>query len=58
MFLGLLDPDLNPLFRRCGSNPDPSINMLKMVRKTWIPVLSLKNDVNLPSKGNKQKNLS
>ncbi len=61
MFLGILDPD--PLFR--GMDPDPSIIKQKIVRKTLIPTsvlwllfdyFSSKNDVNVPSKSNKQKN--
>jgi hypothetical protein len=57
---GLLDPD--PLVR--GIDPDPSIYQAKKVFKTLIPTVllllfdfsSLKNDVNVPSKINKQKN--
>ncbi len=45
-------------------DPDPSI-IKKNSQKTWIPTvlwllydfLSLKNDVNVPSKSNKQKKL-
>jgi hypothetical protein len=70
MFLGLLDPDPDPLFRgmmiegsgsRAGSGS--FYHHAKMVRKTLIPTvtlfdfLSLKNDVNLASKSNKQKKL-
>ncbi len=62
MFMGLLDPDPDPLVR--GMDPDPSIIKQKIVRKTLIPTalrllfdfLSSKNDVNVPSKSNKQKN--
>ncbi len=54
MFLGLQDPD-----------PDPSIIMQKNSKKnldslyfvTLFDFLSLKNDVNVPSKSNKQKKL-
>ncbi len=63
MFLGLPDPD--PLIRSMDPDPDPSIILLssKIVRKTLISTvlwlfldfLSLKNDVNVPSKSNKQK---
>jgi hypothetical protein len=57
MFLGL--PDTDPLVR--GMDPDPSIIMQKIVRKTYFvtifDILSLKNDVNVPSKSNKQKKL-
>ncbi len=63
MFLGLPDPD--PLVR--GVDTDPSIIPLlssKIVRNTliltvlWLLLdfLSLKTDVNVPSKSNKQKN--
>jgi hypothetical protein len=65
MFLGLLDPDPDPLVRGMGPDPDPdpAINKQKIVRKTLIPTvflllfdfLSLKNDVNVPLKSNKQK---
>jgi hypothetical protein len=65
MFLGLQDPD--PLVRGIDPDPDPSIIMQKIVRKTLIHsmilfsdsfyFLSLKNDVNVPSKSNKQKKL-
>jgi hypothetical protein len=56
MFLGLLDPDPDPLVR--DMDPDPSITKQKIVRKTpWLLLLcdffgflSLKNDVNVPSK--------
>jgi hypothetical protein len=58
MFLGLPDPD--PLVR--GMDPDPSI-IMQNSKKTLIStifdyffdILSLKNDVNVPSKSNKQK---
>ncbi len=64
MFLGLPDPD--PLVRGVDPDLDPSIILLssrKIVRKTLIltvlrllfDFLSLKNDVNVPSKSNMQK---
>ncbi len=51
MFLGLLDPNTDPLAKGTDPDPDPS-------RKTLIPTdflllndfLSLKNDVNVTSK--------
>jgi hypothetical protein len=70
MFLGLLDPDPDPLVR--GMDPDPaldpdpdlSIIMEKSKRNldsyyfvTLFDFLSLKNDVNVVSKSNKQKKL-
>ncbi len=61
-FLGLPDPD--PLVRGMdpASDPDPSIMLCKMLWKTSIPTvlrllldfLSLKNDVNVTLKRNKQ----
>jgi hypothetical protein len=59
MFLGFLDPDQDPLIR--GMDPDPSIkqNGKKNVDSVlWLlfDFLSLKSDVNVPSKSNKQKN--
>ena len=62
MFLGLQDPD--PLVRGMDPAPDPSITMQKQYKKnfdsyyfvTHFDFLSLKNDVNVPSKSNKQKN--
>jgi hypothetical protein len=61
MFLGLLDPDLDPLVR--VMDPDPSI-INRNGKQTLIPTVSrllfdflyLKNDVNAHSKSNKQKN--
>ncbi len=58
MFLGLPDP----LVRGTDTDPDPSI--FKQNRKNCgsyrfvnsFDLLSLKNDVNVPSKSNKQKN--
>jgi hypothetical protein len=63
MFLGLPDP--YPLVR--GVNPDPSIILLSSSKNskknldsycfvTSLDFLSLKNDVNVPSKSYKQKN--
>jgi hypothetical protein len=58
MFLGL--PDLDPLVR--GMDPDPSSskkskkNLDSYCFVTSFGFLSLKNDVNVPSKSNKQKN--
>jgi hypothetical protein len=62
VFLGLLDPDPDPLVR--GMDPDPSISKQK-IRKTLIPTVlrllldfsSLKNDVNVPSKSKKAEKL-
>jgi hypothetical protein len=61
-FLGLLDPDPDPLRKRYGSGS--FYHQAKIVRKTLIPTalqllfdfLSLKNEVNVPSKTYKQKN--
>jgi hypothetical protein len=63
MFLGLLDPD--PIVRGTDQDPDPSNHQAILGRKILIPTvwrllydfLSQKNDVNVPSKSNKQKNL-
>ncbi len=60
MFLGLLDPDPDPLVR--SMDPD---HKAKIVRNTLVSAvlrllfdfLSLKNDVNVPLKSNKQENL-
>jgi hypothetical protein len=62
MFLGLLNPDLDPLVK--GMDPDPSIIKQKIVRKTYLDYycfvtsffyfLFLKNDLNVPSKSTKQ----
>jgi hypothetical protein len=57
MFLGLLDLDPDPLVT--GTDPDPSIikqNSKKNLDFYCFVTLSLKNDVNVPSKSNKQKN--
>ncbi len=37
MFLGLLDPDLDPLVRGTDPDPDPSIIKPEKIRKTLIP---------------------
>jgi hypothetical protein len=55
--------DLDPLVRGMDPDPDPSV-IKQIVRKTLTPIvlrllfyfLSLKNDVNVTSKSNKQKN--
>ena len=62
MFLGLPDPD--PLVRGMDPDPDPCsgsgsfhhhVDSYYFV--TLFDFLSLKNDVNVPSKSNKQKKL-
>ncbi len=60
MFLGLPNPD--PLVR--GIDPDPSIimknskeNLDPFYYVTLLDFFSLKNDVNEPSKSNKQRKL-
>jgi len=75
VFLGLQDPDPDPLVRGMDPDPDPaldpgpdpSIIMQKKNSKkildsynfvTLFDFLSLKNDVNVASKSNKQKKLS
>ncbi len=64
MFLGLLDPDLDPLVRGMDPDPDPALDpdpstvMQKYGKKNLDPYhfvnlfdfLSLKNDVNVASK--------
>jgi hypothetical protein len=66
MFLGLLDPDPDPVVRDTDPAPDPSIikqKYFKIERKNFTPTalclfydfLSLKN-VNVSSKSNKQNN--
>jgi hypothetical protein len=64
MFLGLPDPD--PLVRGMDPAPDPYIIMQKYRSMknldsyyfvTLFDFLSMKNDVNVPSKRNKQKKL-
>jgi hypothetical protein len=56
MFLGLPDPD--PLVKGIDSDP---YHQAKIVRKTCfvtsLDFLSLKNDVNVPSKSDKPKNI-
>ncbi len=66
LFSSVADPDLDPydpyIF---GSSESGSYRQAKIVRKTLIPIvlrllndfLSLRNDVNVPSLSNKQKNL-
>ncbi len=63
--LGLLDPDSDPLVRRIRSGSIP-LSSSKNSKKTLdsfcffillFDFLSLKNDINVPSKRNKQKNL-
>ncbi len=54
MFLGLPDPD--PLVRGMDPDPDPE-NLDSYYFVTIFDFLSLKNDVNVPSKSNKQKKL-
>ncbi len=61
VYFGLPDPDPDPLVR-C-MDPDPSIIMQKYEKSkiyyfvTLFDFLSLKNNVNVPSKSNKQKKL-
>jgi hypothetical protein len=61
MFLGLPDPHPDPLVR--DMDPDPTLSSSKNSKKNidsysfFYDFLSLKNDVNVPSKRNKQKNL-
>jgi hypothetical protein len=71
MFLDLPDPDPNSLVRSMdpdpdpAPDPDPSIIMQNSKKNfdsyyfvTLFDFLSLKNDVNVASKSNKQKKLS
>jgi hypothetical protein len=51
MFLGLLDSDPDSLVRVMDPDPDPPTVLLLI-----FDFLSLKNDVNAPSKSNKQNN--
>ncbi len=63
MFLGLLDPVLDPLVR--GTDQGLFYHQAKVVRKALIPTvlwlifyfLSLKNELNVPSKCNNQNKL-
>jgi hypothetical protein len=63
MFSGLLDPDPYPLVRGMDPAPYP-LSLSKNSKKnldfycvvTFFYFLSLKNNVNVPSKGNMQKN--
>jgi hypothetical protein len=72
MFFGLRDPDWDPLVRGVDPDPDlaldlypdPSIIMQNNKKNlesyyfvTLFDFLSLKNNVNVPSKSNKQKKL-
>ncbi len=61
MFLGLLNPD--PLIRGMDLDPDPSIIKQKYKKNIgsycfviFLDFLSLKNDVNVPSKVINRKN--
>ncbi len=61
MFLGLLDPDPDPLVRCTDPAPDPSIVKRKKNLDSYcfgisFEFFSLKNDVSVLSKSNKQKN--
>jgi hypothetical protein len=61
VFLGLLDPDPDPLVERDRSGS--FYHQAKILRKSLVPTiswllydfLSLKNKVNVPSKSNKTK---
>jgi hypothetical protein len=61
MFLVLPDPDSDPLVR--SIDPDPSIIKQKQEEKnldsycivTFLGLFIFENDVNIPSKSNKQK---
>jgi hypothetical protein len=63
MFFGLPDPD--PLARGIDPDQDPSISSCKNSKKNLDSycimassgLLTLENDVNVPSKSNKQKNI-
>jgi hypothetical protein len=72
MFLRLPDPDPDPLARGMDPDPDPALNLdpdpfiiMQNSKKnldsyyfvTLFDFLSLKNDVNVTSKNNKQKKL-
>jgi hypothetical protein len=66
MFLAVPNPDLDPLLRGTDPDPDPSIikkNSMKNIDSygstvLWLlyEFLSLKNDLNVALKSNKQKN--
>jgi hypothetical protein len=63
LFWGLLDPDPDPLVKGMDLDPDPSIikqnskkNLGFYCFVSSFDFLSLKNDVNVPSKSNKQNN--
>ncbi len=49
-----MDPDLDPAL---DPDPDPTVIMQKYYFVTLFDFLSLKNNVNVPSKSNKQKKL-
>ena len=70
MFLGLLDPDPDPLVRGMDPDPDPALDpdpdpsiVMKNSNKnldskyfvTLFDFLSLKNNVNIPSKINEHR---
>ncbi len=65
MFLGLQDPDPDPLVRGMDPDPDPDLSSCKKSKKnldsyyfaTLFEFISLKNDVNVASKSHKQKKL-
>jgi hypothetical protein len=64
VFFGLPDPDLDPLVRGMDPDPDPTIIMQKNKKNlksyfflTLFDILSLKNNVNVQLKSNKQKKL-
>jgi hypothetical protein len=52
MFMGLPDPHPDPLVRDTDPDPDPASNP----DPYDFLVLSMKNDVNVTSKSNRQKN--
>ncbi len=72
MFFGLPDPDPDPLVRGMDPDPDPALdpdpellsscknskkNLDSYYFVTLFDCLSLKNDINVASKSNKQKKL-
>jgi hypothetical protein len=67
MFLGLPDPDKDPLVRGMDPDPDPDphLSSCKNSKKnldsyyfvTLFDFLSLKNDINVPSKSIKQQKI-
>jgi hypothetical protein len=50
-----LDPDLDPLVRGTDPQPAPDPDPYIIKQKSMNHFLSLKNDVKVPSKSNKQK---